>query len=123
MDTHSNNINLTFGLSFAILMFGSGYSNNITATELLDYSQGPNIASASSVVMEKDATFISGSAQSDIIEYDPFTSGANDISTCRLMSSEEKKVLFDFIDDIVSNSESMPADFAELLNEHFSELL
>ncbi len=66
----------------------------------------------------------SGTQNVTELSWDNISSMSSNISYGGAMhQAEESKILYDFISDIINNSKPMPAEFAQLVNDNFWDLV
>ena len=112
-----NDISVMSYLGFSVLLYSALGSSLITSNvELDDYSSIPSLGIDNMV-----------HATNNVVEsacFDTYTdSYGNEISRSLLLTKREKEILTAFIDDLVTNSVSMPAEYSALVDEFFDELI
>lgn len=68
--------------------------------------------------VDYDTQNVMGISRTDINSMSPDLSNGN-----AMTQAEESRILYDFISDIVNNSKPMPAEFAQLVNDNFWDLV
>lgn len=112
-----NDISIITCVGFSMLLYSAFGSSLITSNGgLNDYSSMHSLNTGNAIYVPNDmVTSANFDSYSD--------SYGNEISQSSPLTREEKEVLTAFIDDIVSNSVSMPAEYSALVDEFFDDLI
>lgn len=112
-----NDISIITCVGFSVLLYSAFGSSLITPNGGLDDYSSMHSLDAGDVILVPNDMITSA-------KFDNYSdSYGNEISRSLLLTKREKEILTAFIDDLVTNSVSMPAEYSALVDEFFDDLI